>query len=504
MQVNIISAYVSYLLLIIYKSIPLNDEIEPTIFENTDQRSCFLSLIATDPAESTRARAKGRPRTSETAAPSLMEILNLIRSERATTRQALERESELGRAVVADRLQMLSDLGLVDESELGIATGGRAPRLVRFAARRGLVLVATVDQTAIGVGISDLSGNLLTEHHEAADLSAPAAQLASRLAALFHWCLERQAIATAPWGISLSVPGTVTSEGDGVFLTKTPPVLPAWTDFPLVETLTRQFGAPVWMRSSVETMTMGELYAGAGHDLRSMLFIKVGRRIGAGIVCDGQLYRGAHGAAGLIGALPVVSDGQTGTLDMMAGSDMIQREGRAAAESGRSPVLADLLRRGSVITAIEVSQAAQIGDPAAVAILSTSGQLIGQVVATLANALNPDLIVLSGTLVQTNDVLLAGVREAVYGASHPLVTRDLRIIRSQMGSSAGLVGAARVASEAIFAPAFLKDWVIQGKPTLHPDFVTFHARADTAGRARTDNAGVPQPVAAPPSVQGRS
>ncbi len=436
-------------------------------------------------AESPRARTKGRPRTTETAAPSLVEILNLIRSERATTRQALERESALGRAVVADRLQMLSDLGLVDESELGLATGGRAPRLVRFSARRGLVLVATLDQTAIGVGVADLSGNLMTEHHQAADLTDPASQLAGRLAALFHWCMERHAAPTGLWGISLSVPGTVPLQGDGAFMTATPPVLPAWEDFPLVETLTRQFGVPVWLRSSVETMTMGELHAGAGHGLRSMLFIKVGRRIGAGIVCDGQLYRGAQGAAGLIGALPVTSGGVNGTLDMMAGSDMIQREGRAAAQSGRSPVLADLMRRGSEITPIEVSQAAQIGDPAAAAILSTSGHLIGQVVATLANALNPDLIVLSGMLVQTNDILLAGIREAVYRASHPLVTRDLRIIRSQMGSSAGLVGAARVASEALFAPAFLKDWIIQGKPTQHPDFAAFRARIDRAENSQT-------------------
>ncbi len=451
-----------------------------------------MPLSAEKAAEVTSIRKKGRPRTSETAAPSLVEILNLIRSERATTRQALERESELGRAVVADRLQLLSDLGLVDESELGHANGGRAPRLVRFAERRGLVLVATLDQTAIGVGVSDLSGNLLTEHHEAADLTAPAAQLASRLSTLFQWCLERQSTPTAPWGISLSVPGTVPTLRDDPFMTATPPVLPAWEDFPLVETLTRQFGVPVWMRSSVETMTMGELHAGSGHGLRSMLFIKVGRRIGAGIVCDGQFYRGAQGAAGLIGALPVQSDGVTGTLDAMAGSDMIQREGRAAAETGRSSVLADLLRRGTEITPIEVSQAAQIGDPASVAILSKSGHLIGQVVATLANALNPDLIVMAGTLAQTNDILLAGIREAVYGASHPLVTRDLRIIRSQMGSSAGLVGAARVASEAIFAPSFLKDWIIQGKPILHPDFAAFCARVQQAK--------APPAIAAPPSV----
>ena len=155
---------------------------------------------------------------------------------------------------------------------------------------------------------------------------------------------------------------------------------------------------------------------------------------------------------------------------------MIQFEGRSAAEESRSPMLADILRRGGEITGIEVSQAAQMGDSVSAAILSKSGHLIGQVVATLANALNPELIVLSGSIVQTNDILLAALREAVYGASHPFVTRDLRIVRSQMGSSAGLVGAARVASESLFAPASLKEWVMHGSPVSHPAFVSLQER----------------------------
>lgn len=444
--------------------------------------------------ESTRPRGKGRPRVADTAAPSLVDLLNLVRTGTATTRQELERISDLGRAVVADRLALLGDLGLVDESELGTATGGRAPRLVRFAARRASILVATLDQTAIGVGVADLTGNLLTEHHEATDLTAPPDQLTDRLAALFRWSLDRHAATKGVWGISLSVPGAVQTATDGAFLQSTPPVLPTWEGFPLVEKLSRDFGVPVWMRSSVETMTMGELHAGAGQGRRTMLFIKVGRRIGAGIVCDGQLYRGAQGAAGLIGSLPVTSGGQSGSLDAMAGSDMIQREGLAAATEGRSPLLADILRRGGEVTAIEVSQAAQMGDVASAAILATSGHLIGQVAATLANALNPDLIVLSGSIVQTNDTLLAAVREAVYGASHPLVTRDLRIIRSQMGSSAGLVGAARVASEALFAPPFLKEWVMQGTPIAHPDLAAFLSRLDTAPPP-TATAAPPMPPA---------
>ena len=85
------------------------------------------------------------------------------------------------------------------------------------------------------------------------------------------------------------------------------------------------------------------------------------------------------------------------------------------------------------------------------------------------------------------------MREAVYGSSHPLVTRDLRIIRSQMGSSAGLVGAARAGAELLFAPTFLKDWVMQGSPLLHPGFVIFRAGLDAAP---------PLPLSAPPPVRG--
>ena len=441
------------------------------------------------------ARGKGRPRVAETAAPSLVEIMNLIRADDPTTRHELERKSELGRAVVADRLSMLSDLGLIDESELGPATGGRAPRLVRLAAKQGRLLVATLDQSALSVGVADLAGTLLTEHHEAFELTAPPQALADRLTTLLRWSLERQASPAGLWGISLSVPGTVPGSA-GVFLTRTPAVLPAWEGFPLVEMLTRSFGAPVWMRSSVDTMTMGEFFGGSGQGLGSLLFVKVGRRIGAGIVSEGRLFRGAQGATGLIGALPVHLGDRSGTLDAMAGSDMILREGRLAAETGRSAFLSDQLRRGGEFTAIDVAQAAQMGDAACVEILTTSGRLIGQVVATLTNTLNPEVIVLSGAIVQTSDIILAAVREAVYGASHPLVTRDLRIIRSQMGSSAGLVGAARVGAESLFAPVFLKDWVMQGSPLRHPGFLAFRAGLDSV-RSQSAPAAPPPATGAP-------
>lgn len=447
-----------------------------------------------------RRRGKGRPRSSEATTQSLAAILQLVRSDTPLTRQEIERETELGRAIVADRLSTLAELGLVDESELGTATGGRAPRLVRFQAQAGRVLVATLDQTAIGVGLADLSGQLLMEHHESMDLALGPETVLDRLNALFDWLLEKHLDGATVWGIGLSTPGPVPTAGHSPFATETPAFLPGWDSHPFVETLIDRFEAPVWLRSSVETMTMGELKAGAG--AANMLFVKVGKRIGAGIVFDGRLYRGAQGAAGLIGQLPARFGDEEGTIDGLAGSDFIAREGRLAASSGRSDYLADLKSRGGEINAIEVGQAAQTGDAASVDIMSRAGHVLGHSIATLANLLNPSLIVLSGSIAQADDILLAAVRETVYGESHPMVTRDLRILRSQMGSSAGLVGAAMVVVDGLFETPTLRNWVLSGSPHGHPEFVEALAGVRRLLDLRAEPTGTDGPAIGFPAAGG--
>ncbi len=415
------------------------------------------------------SRSRGRPRGGDGVAASLCDVLNLVRLERADTRQEIERTGAFGRAIVADRLSTLGDLGLVDESGTGITSGGRAPRIVSFCKDRARIVAITLNQSALGVGIADLTGRLLTEHHEPGNLADPRACV-ERIAALITWIVSRQAKSPDLWGISISVPGPVLTDPSERFAGKTPDFLHGWGDSGLVETLLRQFGAPIWIRSSVETMTMGEMHGGEGQGESSMLFVKIGKRIDAGLVFSGQPYHGASGAVGLIGQLPVTSEGRAGTLDAMAGTEMIEMSGRKAAASGESAALVDIEARSQEITANEVCQAAQMGDPASIAIITRSGHLIGGVIATLTSMLDPRLIVLAGSVAQTNDILLAAVRETVYGVSHPLVTRDLRVVRSQMGASAALLGAASIAVKSLFNHSVLKDWIMAGSPQGHPEF----------------------------------
>ena len=104
-------------------------------------------------------RRVGRPTTLESSGASLAKILTLVRSGVATTRLEIERESELGRSVVADRLATLERLGLITEGALGPALKGRAPRHVRFNAEIGAVLVAHLDRTSLAVALAPLYPN---------------------------------------------------------------------------------------------------------------------------------------------------------------------------------------------------------------------------------------------------------------------------------------------------------------------------------------------------------
>jgi hypothetical protein len=151
-------------------------------------------------------RHVGRPRTLENGGASLAAILALIRAGIATARLDIEREAELGRAVVADRLATLARLGLIADGNLGPAIGGRAPRNLRFCADVGAILTAHVDRASVAVGLADLDGNLIVEHHEAVDLAIGPEAVLDRLTTLFFWLLDERGGKGRVWGIGIALP----------------------------------------------------------------------------------------------------------------------------------------------------------------------------------------------------------------------------------------------------------------------------------------------------------
>jgi glucokinase-like ROK family protein len=255
-----------------------------------------------------------------------------------------------------------------------------------------------------------------------------------------------------------------------------PPIMPGWDDYPVRERFSTRFGAPVWVDNDVNVMALGERAEGAARGVDDIVFVKIGTGIGGGIISHGRLQRGAQGSAGDVGHIQVVSDtavlcrcGNVGCLEAVAGGAALGRAAEGAAREGESRALADMLTGRGALTASDVAEAARHGDPVSTRLLQQAGRQIGQMLATMVNILNPSLIVIGGGVAAAGDVLMASIREVVYGRSLPLATRHLQIRQSTLGERAGVVGLAAMVLDELFVPERVAAWVgsvhrLSGRP----------------------------------------
>jgi glucokinase-like ROK family protein len=429
-------------------------------FDVSDTREAH---VITDEASAARSEL------SSEQLDSLAIVIDLIRAHGHVTRPELVRRAGLGRAVVTQRVGELIDLGVAEDGLHASSTGGRPAREVRIRPDAGKFLAAELGATSISVAVSDLACRTRLEAEEPMDVAAGPDACLSQLERLFDALLERDPETRPPlWGIGVGVPGPVEfATGRPI----APPIMPGWDDYPIRERLRERYHVPVWVDNEVNVMALGELRAGLAAGERHALYVKVGTGIGAGLISNGRLHRGAQGCAGDLGHIAAVDNdsvlcrcGNRGCLEALAGGAALGRDGEQAARDGRSPFLAALLEQNGVITARDVAAGARSGDRVSYDLLARAGTVIGETLASVVNFFNPSLILLGGGVTESGDLLMATIREATYRRALPLATRDLRLTRSVLGKRAGLTGAAYMVSDELFSRALLPTWIAHGSP----------------------------------------
>jgi glucokinase-like ROK family protein len=403
------------------------------------------------------------------ALDSLAVIVDEIRLGQSRSRSELVERTGLGRATVGRRIGELVERGLVVEGDPGPSTGGRPPRQLRFRAEAGHLLVADLGATSIDVALTTIDGRILGHRDEPARIEDGPEAVLGRVDELFE-SLRRTTpwIPGSLWGVGVGVPGPVEFESGRPI---SPPIMPGWDGYPIRDRFTTRYGAPVWVDNDVNVLALGEWRAGvaAGHD--NVVVVKLGTGIGAGIISDGRLHRGAQGAAGDVGHVQVVDDpgvvcrcGNLGCLEALAGGAAIARDGLAAATAGRSANLQAALDLRGAISAEDVARAASFGDPVAIQLFAAAGHRIGAMLASIVNFFNPSLVVIGGGVASGPDQLLSGIRETVLRRSLPLATRDLQLRRSSLGGLAGVIGGASMVVDELFARDALARWIEAGDP----------------------------------------
>jgi glucokinase-like ROK family protein len=247
-------------------------------------------------------------------------------------------------------------------------------------------------------------------------------------------------------GMGIGVPGPVD------FLAGTlvsPPGMPGWDRYPITQTIQQWFpNTRIVIDNDVNAMALAEVVQGTGKGVDSIIFVKIGTGIGAGIICEGRIYRGANGCAGDIAHIcvdkngPLCYCGNKGCLEVFAaGQAFFEKPLRTEAES----TLKDFRKDGGAMQADNFESTIGEGYAAGAEDIRESGQYIGDVLACLVNFYNPGMIVIGGGVIDQGSLLLSSIRERVFHRSLPLATRDLQIVFSEVGPDAGMIGTTNLA-----------------------------------------------------------
>ena len=379
-----------------------------------------------------------------------MTLLDRIFWSSGISREALATGTNVSKTRANAAVAGMLEQGLLEATGQLVPTGGRRAGTLRLSRGLGVLIGVAMGATGLEVGVLTPDLTVLAHHSEPADVRDGPAVVMSRVRKLIRDLLRKSGLASRDViSIGIGVPGPVDFASGQLV---NPPLMPEWDAYSIRDDLRTDHAAPVFVDNDVNLMALGELWR-MQRSLQSFLVIKVGTGIGCGIVCHGEVYRGANGSAGDVGHIcvdpagPRCHCGNLGCVETMAGGPAIARAATETAQSGQSQLLHRMLKEQGALRLQDVAQASRAGDVAANAIVQRAGALIGQMLASVVNFYNPSHVFIGGGIQRIGPLFLAAVRQSVYHRSLALSTRHLEIQYTPLGERAGLVGAGVLAMQ---------------------------------------------------------
>ncbi len=381
-------------------------------------------------APATPAPSARRLRTRATLLAVLGEHGTLSRAE-------ISRLTGLSRSAVSSAVTDLLDEGLASETTAPTTTAGRGRRAAAVTLRRAHALVLAFDfgHTHVTAAVADTTGTVLGEatahldvdNHPREVLEAAESLARQALDAAGHRLDEITAIAAG-------IPGALDTRTNVV---RAPSTLSQWIGMDPAAELGRLFDRPVTVGNDAEMGARGERAHGTGRTVNDLVYVKASTGIGAGLLLDGRIYRGASGISGEIGHIQLPDTGtwcrcgNRGCLESVASIVEVRRR--------LVHVLAPGARPGEAVDLPPLDHLADV--PAAARVIGEAGRTIGRVLADLVNCLNPAAIIIGGELGQAGAPLVHGIRESVDRYAQPAVAEAVDIRTTRLGLRSELYGA---------------------------------------------------------------
>lgn len=379
---------------------------------------------------------------------SLGDVLRLIRTHGAVSRSGLARLTGLAPSTVALRVDALAAAGLVHEVGSFGALDERRGRRVALDGSHGFVLAIDLGANHARAAVADLAGADLADtgvlEHDVpmANGDGPRGtvrELWRRCEALMR---DSGLDPAALRAVAVGVPAPV-AHPDGRLVA--PSFAPDWDGIVLADLFAEHTAVPVLVENDANLIALAERSDQQEPEQSQLIAVKLGTRIGSGIIARGRLHRGIGGAAGELAHTPV--DGMSAIGCTCGVPNCLE----SVASGGA--LIARLRRAGAAVSSTTdlLALAAQ-GEQAVVEELRDAGVRIGRVLGVVVNFFNPKEIVLAGSM-SAAPPLVAAIRSELYRMCLPLAADALEVRASRAAQDAAIRGASILALDEFLAPA---------------------------------------------------
>ena len=375
----------------------------------------------------------------------LSRILELLRENEGISRQDLVEMTGLSASGVSKLVGELIDKGLVVEDTVISRNKGRRAISLKLNPNSVHAVGVRLARHSVQCGLFNVYGRTLfttARDFRTRSLAEAKSTLQELIEETLQESRERNLNVI---GIGVSAPGPLFSHEGRIVLTSN---YAEWKDFSVKEFLESRFNIPVYVEHDANVSVLAEKWFGKGVGSNNLVYVVVDRGVGAGIFCNGQLYRGHHGIAGEIGHTTICYDGPAcecgnrGCLEMYCSSLSVLMQAR--------DVLGADVAAHEQLTIDTIARLAREGDLRAQRLLTQAGRFLGIGVANLINAYNPERIILGGEAIKAGEPWFEAVKESVRDRTLPEVYAGTEIYMSELEIDPAFLGTGSLVIAAAF------------------------------------------------------
>ncbi len=385
-------------------------------------------------------------------------VLRIVRDEGPISRSEVARRMGVSKVIIGGIVRRLLGTNILFEIGKGESTvqGGRRPVMLEFNADAGLAIGIEIHLHRATILVTNMNAEIL---HEGVvnfnDNTNPKAILTRIVKSIEKMVVDQEKM-NSILGVGIALPGLINYEAGSILTTHS---LKDWEGFPIKSFFEEALDTKIYMENDVKTITLGEYHWGAGQHAKNVVYIWLGEGIGAGIIINGDIYRGITASAGEVGyteisarginrgKFPILYQDQRRFGEILTTTHLEYALQQAVSANGRLTLL-----KGSEITLQSIASAAKNEDSLALDALREFGEILGVLTIGVINLFNPELIIMGGPVIDKCPMVLETAAKSAKADALLLPAEAVEIKAGALKNRAGTLGAVGMVLQDLFKP----------------------------------------------------